>query len=125
MGDSRYRVDLSQAPAAPGSSGGRLRLAPESGWHIVPDAPASLRLAAPAGFEFAATEQRGSDAIEHSEQALEFAFSVRPTHAQDAPSAPARAQIKFGVCRDDAQGCEIVRQEFDLPLARILADSGL
>jgi hypothetical protein len=126
VGDSRYRADLSRVPTAAGSGEARLRLEPEAGWHIVPEAPASLRLVAPEGFEFASPQQRGSDALEHSEQALEFALSLRSTRARGRvrpPDAPARAQIKFGICRDDAEGCEIVRQELELPLQRILAAS--
>lgn len=117
--ESRYRVDLRRAPGSDGEL--RLRLEPETGWHIVPEAAAHLRLVAPDGFAFAEPQQAGSDAVEHSEQALEFALTLKALDTNRAVAAPARAEVKFGLCRDDAQGCDIIRRKLELPLAWVTA----
>jgi len=111
--DARYRVALRSADPGPLE----LRFEPREGWHIEPDATAHLALEAPEGFALPRAEQSGEEALEHSEEALAFGVRLERLASGPEQQVTVRGAVKFGVCRDDASTCEIVRRdlEFEAP----------
>lgn len=108
--DSRYRAVFDAAS----SEALRLRFEPREGWHIEPEAVAHLSLAAPDGFAVEPAEQDSERALEHSEESLVFGASLRRLASGAEKEAPLQGSVKFGVCRDDASACEIVRRDLEL-----------
>ncbi len=120
--DPRFEIFLRPGPSRPGAHALRLRLEPKSGWHMTPEAPTRLELSAGPGIEFDSPRQSGNDAVLSSEEIIEFAIEYRLGDDYDASdgasSEPfAKSQLKFGVCRNDNPRCEIVKREFEIPLA--------
>ena len=118
--DSRYRIVLT-TQATPGTRNGELRLQmfPKSVWHIAPEAPAKLKLDPPPGIRFDVAELRSADAVSLDDSEIEFAtgYRVEPGAESGTVSAIAHGQVKFGVCLENSEGCEIVRRDVDLHLA--------
>ena len=113
VADPRFKIFLGQGPSRPGLRTLRLRLEPKSGWHMTPEAPTRLELIAPKGVEFSAPRQSGDDAVQSSEEIIEFAIEYRLSDAHDRanPELSAASHLKFGVCRNDNPRCEIVGRE--------------
>jgi hypothetical protein len=97
----------------------RLRLVSKTGWHMTPEAPTILDLAAPPGIELVAPLQRGEDAVSSSGASIEFAVAYRVVSERAASDANAHVEgrVKFGVCRNESPRCEIVHRELQIPLA--------
>jgi len=117
--DPRFKIFLRQEPAQADTHALRLRLEPKSGWHMTPEAPTRLELSAPPGIEFNAPRQSGDDAVQSSEEAIEFAieYRLKDDHGGTDPELSAKSHLKFGVCRNDNPRCEIVKRELEIPLA--------
>ncbi len=115
--DSQYRIDVElSSPDSPDTFGElRVHVEPQNGWKFALEAPASLRLEEPAGFEF----EEDTDPTDHSLQHLEFTRSFR---ADGAGDTLAKAHIKFGICEGDESICVLVRRELDLPLKVAFAE---
>jgi len=108
--DARYRAVFDSVS----SEALELRFEPREGWHIEPEAVAHLSLAAPEGFAVEPAEQDSERALEHREEGLVFGLSLRRLASGSESEAPLRGSVKFGVCRDDASICEIVRRDLEL-----------
>lgn len=115
--DPQYRIDVElSSPDSPDTFGElRVHVEPQNGWKFALEAPASLRLEEPAGFEF----EGDTDATNHSLRHLEFTRSFR---ADGAGDTLAKGHIKFGICEGDESLCVLVRRELDLPLKVTFAE---
>jgi hypothetical protein len=91
-----------------------LRFEPREGWHIEPEATAHLALEAPEGFALDRPEQVSDQALEHGEAALVFGLTLLRQASGPEREVTLRGSVKFGVCRDDASVCEIVRRDLEL-----------
>ncbi len=114
--DARYRLEVETTPPPNSDTAGALlvRVEPREGWHIAPEAPASLVIEPGAGAQVTPLSQKSADARALSERRLEFACRFDPA-PQDGS---ARGRLKFGICRDGDTGCAIVRLDLDLSLPR-------
>lgn len=113
--DSRFVISFeSSAPASPAANG-RLRILVEARdpWHLALEAPVTLKLEAPPGFELEPAEQRAEDAVQRSTAALEFASTYRTAKAGEAL---VRGHLKFGMCEGEDTRCVIIRRDLELPL---------
>ena len=109
--DSQYLIAVEfSSPDSPDAVGElRVHVEPQNGWKFALEAPASLRVDEPAGFEFDAE----SDATKHSIKHLEFTRTFR---ADGPGDTLAKGHIKFGICEGDESLCVLVKRELDLPL---------
>ena len=107
--DERYRASVAAAPGGPLE----LRVEAREGWHIEPEATAQLALDASEGFAVIPAQQFGEDALEHSERALRFGVALERVGSGAGARATLRGDLKFGICRDDAGVCQIVRRELE------------
>jgi hypothetical protein len=112
--DSRYRVAV-RSEAAPNGEEGTFRVVVESrgSWHVALEAPAALRLEAEAPLEFDPPVLRDEHVVEHSEARLVFEGGY---HSTGNGVLLGQGQLKFGVCMDQEQACEIIRRRFELPI---------
>jgi hypothetical protein len=117
VSDSQYRIDVElDSPDSPEGLGQlRVHVEPQNGWKFALEAPASLRLEEPAGFDF----DEDSDATDHSLRHLEFTRTFR---AEGAGDTLAKGHIKFGICEGDESLCVLVKRELDLPLKIAFAE---
>ena len=111
--DGRFAVDVT---ADGGRPEGQLRVSvePRPGWHLALEAPARLELASSERLRFEPEQQTHEDAARVGEDGLAFEFAY--ADAADG-ELPVEARIKFGMCKDEAEQCEIVRRDlsFHLP----------
>ena len=119
--DARYRLEVETTPPPSSDMPGALlvRVEPREGWHIAPEAPASLVVEPEAGARVTPLSQKSEDARALSEQRLEFACRFDPAPRDGSASG----RLKFGVCRDGDTGCAIVRLDLDLTLPRAGSDT--
>lgn len=112
---ARYVLQVGvQAPAGSGSRGQlRVRAEPRKGWHFATDAPTSLALDAPSAVALAPALQRGDDAHEFGERALEFRAGF---HNATKSAVDAVGKLKFGICADGNSVCIIERRDLELVL---------
>lgn len=114
-GDSDARYELwvwASAPTPPNASGDlRVRVELRPGWHLAPEAPASLRFEEADGVRVEPWLQRGDDGVELDRHTLEFValYSV-------AGEPRIRGRLKFGLCEDGDERCAIIRRDLDLRL---------
>ena len=107
LADARYDVRVELAPeSGDGSPALHVRVEPSPGWHLEPDAPATLALETAGRGRLEPARQRGEDALRRSEQVLEFAAAV-----EGAGALPVTGRLKFGICEGDAELCSIVRRD--------------
>lgn len=121
--DGRYRITLLPPDWDQPAPGLELRVEPKPGWHIEPEAPARLELEPPPHVEFGNADLRSADAVALGADRLAFATEVRARPGAEGPQL-ARGRVKFGLCRQDDEGCEIVRREVELPLGVVPASRG-
>jgi hypothetical protein len=109
--DAQYEIAVKLSSPDSADSVGELRVhvEPRNGWKFALEAPASLRVDEPAGFEF----DEESDPTNHSIGHLEFTRTFR---ADGPGDTLAKGHIKFGICESDESLCVLVRREVDLPL---------
>ena len=112
--NTRYRI--SQEVRSEGGSNAnvlRVRLEPETGHHFAEEAPVGLTLRGLPGVSFDAERQRSDDAVVHSEQLIEFESGFQVAEA-GAPGGAVPAEVKFGLCSDGSERCEIIEREIEL-----------
>jgi hypothetical protein len=87
---------------------------PRAGWHLALEAPARLALVSSRLVRFESDQQTHEDAARGDEDGLAFEFAYADAAEGELP---VEGRIKFGMCRDQAEQCEIVRRDlaFHLP----------
>jgi hypothetical protein len=115
--DSQYEIAVEFSSPDSADSVGELRVhvEPRNGWKFALEAPASLHVEDPAGFEF----DDASDPTSHSIGHLEFTRTFR---ADGPGDTLAKGHIKFGICEGDESLCVLVKREVDLPLKVAFAE---
>lgn len=113
-GDERYRVVLRAEPPRSPDAAGELRLRVETAehWHVADEAPARLALHAD-GLVFDPAEQGPEQARSRAEDGFEFVAALR---AEREGRSVAQAELRFGVCEEKIQICEVVDTRLELPI---------
>ena len=111
--ENRYRVVAETISSGEGLGVLDVRVEAAGGWHIAPEAPVRLDLAAP-DMTFTPAKLRAEHARKLDEDVIEWSCELNAT-------TPARrvasGQLKFGICEGDAEQCVIVRRDLQIPVA--------
>jgi hypothetical protein len=117
--ESRYRVVTDASASGPGVGMLDVRVEATGGWHIAPEAPVRLDLAAP-DVTFVPAKLRAEHASKLDENVIEWSSELR---AESSGGRTASGQLKFGICEGDAEQCVIIRRDLEIPLVLAHSDA--
>ena len=111
-GEQTYALEVEPATAAVGSPGEvKIRIVPQSPWHMNLEYPTSLKIAAPDGVTVAKAEQKKGDAVKLDEDGCEFSVAFTP---DSAGAKTFTGEFKFAVCQDDVCSPKTETLEFEV-----------